>query len=181
MAECGALAPNINPLELDELKAIPTNAGYECWPYLQKLCVQRHIDAYRCRLEVIFRIPSAASAHDIHEMIEVGFPTYSLESFLEYCNASLLDCLDIISPVMSDENTLRAQRLSKNESEHLFRVAHIVALAEVIFGNDAKARRWLTASKKAFAGTTPIGMLFTIQGAQKVEQMLIQAVEGITF
>lgn len=137
--------------------------------------------SYRARLEVIVRISSAASDQDIHEMIKVGFPTHSLESFREYCSASLLDCSGIISPVMPNENTSRGQRLSKNDSAHLFRIACVIALAEVIFGNDSKVRRWLTAPKKVFSGATPIAMLSTIQGAQTVEEMLIQAVEGITF
>jgi putative toxin-antitoxin system antitoxin component (TIGR02293 family) len=137
--------------------------------------------SYRARLEVIVRIPSTASDHEIHAMIRIGFPTYSLEWFLEYCSASLLDCRGIIFPVMRDENVLRGQRLSKNDSAQLFRLAHIIALTEVIFGNDDKARRWLTAPKEGFSGATPIAMLSTIQGAQAVEQMLIQAVEGISF
>ncbi|MGO4001501.1 antitoxin Xre/MbcA/ParS toxin-binding domain-containing protein [Pseudomonas fluorescens] len=132
-------------------------------------------------MEVILRIPSATSDHDIHEMIEVGFLAYSVESFLEYCTAGLLNFSGIIKSAMFDENTSSVQRLSKNDSERLFRAAHIVALAEVIFRNDAKAKRWLTAPKKAFSGATPIDMVTTTRGAQKVEQMLIQAVEGITF
>ncbi|KJZ35755.1 antitoxin Xre/MbcA/ParS toxin-binding domain-containing protein [Pseudomonas fluorescens] len=137
--------------------------------------------SYRARLEVIIRIPTAVSDHDIHEMIKVGFPTYSLESLLEYCRASLLDCSSFISPVIPDVNISRGERLSENDSAHLFRVAHVVALAEVIFGNDSKARRWLAEPKEVFSGATPIAMLSTIQGAQKVEEMLIQAVEGFTF
>lgn len=71
--------------------------------------------SYRARLEVIIRIPTAVSDHDIHEMIKVGFPTYSLESLLEYCRASLLDCSSFISPVIPDVNISRGERLSEND------------------------------------------------------------------
>lgn len=136
---------------------------------------------YKARLEVILRIPSRATDQDIHEMIRVGFPTSSLESFLEYCGAGLLDCSGFISPVLPDENAPGGQRLSTSDSSHLFRIAHIVALSEVIFGSDDKARRWLTAPKESFSRATPIAMLSTVQGAQAVEQMLIRAVEGNYF
>lgn len=136
---------------------------------------------YRARLELIVHIPSRATDQDIHEMIRVGFPTSSLESFLEYCGAGLLDFSGFISPVLPDENAPGGQRLSTIDGAHLFRIAHIVALSEVIFGSDDKARRWLTAPKESFSRATPIAMLSTVQGAQAVEQMLIRAVEGNYF
>ena len=137
--------------------------------------------SYRARLEVVVRIPSAASNQDIQEMIRVGFPTCSLESFLEYCGASLLDCSGFISSVLADENAPGGQLLSTKVSAHLFRIAHIVALSEVIFGSDDKARRWLMSPKESFSRATPIAMLSNIQGAQAVERVLIQAVEGNYF
>jgi hypothetical protein len=138
-------------------------------------------DLYRARLEVITGIPKTDSDHDIREVIKVGSQTYSLVPFLKYCTDSLPDCLDIISSGIPNEESSPHQPFSVGDSALWFRVAHIVALAESIFGNGTKARRWLMAPKKVFSGAAPMAMVSTIEGVQKVEQMLIQAMEGITF
>ena len=50
----------------------------------------------------------------------------------------------------------------------------MTALAEEIFGDDAKASRWLRKEKSRFEGRTPLEMLRTEAGARLVEEMLLQ-------
>lgn len=51
---------------------------------------------------------------------------------------------------------------------HICFASHdIVALSEVIFGSDDKARRWLTAPKESFSRAIPIAMLSTVQGLRQ--------------
>ncbi|MNI84957.1 hypothetical protein D3C73_1419060 [compost metagenome] len=67
------------------------------------------------------------------------------------------------------------------ESDRLFRLAHITAMAEVVFGDTHKAQRWLSKSKARFSGENPIALLSTSPGTRLVEEMLIQVAEGLAF
>ncbi|WP_238704623.1 antitoxin Xre/MbcA/ParS toxin-binding domain-containing protein [Pseudomonas nabeulensis] len=73
------------------------------------------------------------------------------------------------------------QRLSVDQSDRLFRFAHINAMAEVLFESDEKARRWLSKPKTRFSGKSPIAMLSTSPGTRQVEEVLIQLAEGLIF
>jgi len=54
-------------------------------------------------------------------------------------------------------------------------------MANALFGNDEKAKRWLSKPKDRFSGKSPVAMLSTLQGSRQVEEMLIQLAEGFTF
>ena len=45
---------------------------------------------------------------------------------------------------------------------------------EEVFGDDAKASRWLRKAKSRFDGRSPLEMLRTEAGARLVEEMLLQ-------
>jgi putative toxin-antitoxin system antitoxin component (TIGR02293 family) len=49
----------------------------------------------------------------------------------------------------------------------------------VVFGDDAKAGRWLRKAKQRFEGRTPLEVLRTEAGARLVEEMLLQLDFGI--
>jgi putative toxin-antitoxin system antitoxin component (TIGR02293 family) len=137
--------------------------------------------AYRARLEALLLIPSTASDHDIHELIEAGFTG---DRVISLCEAG------VISPTVRDQiipyktlktRVARHQRLTASESDRLFRAAHVISMAEALFGDEDKARRWLAKFKSRFSGKSPFAMLSTTQGTHMVEEVLLQASEGFTF
>ncbi|MNY41823.1 hypothetical protein D3C86_1766650 [compost metagenome] len=71
--------------------------------------------------------------------------------------------------------------MTVEESDRLFRVAHITAMAQTLFGDDEKAKHWLSKSKDRFSGKSPIAMLSTTQGTRLIEELLIQTAEGFAF
>jgi putative toxin-antitoxin system antitoxin component (TIGR02293 family) len=71
------------------------------------------------------------------------------------------------------------QLLSKDESDKAVRVARITAMAEQVFGEPARAWRWLRKAKRRFDGKTPVEMLVTEAGARLVEEMIGQIEHGI--
>ncbi|MOA56829.1 hypothetical protein D3C78_1808900 [compost metagenome] len=87
----------------------------------------------------------------------------------------------IISPKALKTRLARGQRLTVDESDRLFRVAHIIAMAQTLFGDDEKAKHWLSKSKDCFSGKSPIAMLSTTQGTRLIEELLIQIAEGFAF
>lgn len=137
--------------------------------------------AYRARLGVFLPIPIDASDQDIHELIEEGFLAASVKVL---CDGGTLSAAgrDQIIPLKTLKKRLaNGQRLSVDQSDRLFRVAHITAMAEVLFESDEKARRWLSKPKTRFFGKSPIAMLSTSQGTRQVEEVLIQLAEGLFF
>ena len=72
----------------------------------------------------------------------------------------------------------RGEALSLEESERAYRTANILALAEVVFSNRAKALSWMTTPKRRFDGETPMDLIDTEPGARLVEDALIQVDEG---
>jgi putative toxin-antitoxin system antitoxin component (TIGR02293 family) len=54
----------------------------------------------------------------------------------------------------------------------------MTALAEQIFGDKAKAHRWLGKPKRALGGATPLAYLASKAGARRVEDMLYRIDSG---
>jgi len=137
--------------------------------------------AYRVRLEALLHIPTDASDRDIHELIEAGFSASNVKALCDFGRMSPLERDQIISPQALKTKLGRGQRLTVDESDRLFRVARIIAVAQTLFGDDEKAKHWLSKSKDRFSGKSPFAMLSTIQGTRRVEEMLIQLAEGLAF
>ena len=66
----------------------------------------------------------------------------------------------------------RKERLTVEETDKALRLARIAGLARQVFGDDAKAHRWLRKPKRALNGATPLAFLASEAGARTVEQML---------
>jgi putative toxin-antitoxin system antitoxin component (TIGR02293 family) len=133
------------------------------------------------KFSVPLQIPTDASDQLIHELIELGFPAERVKAMADDGLISPLE-RDHIIPLKTLKSRLsRGQPLTVDESDRLFRSAHIAALAHALFGDEAKARRWLTKPKDRFAGKTPVSMLSTIQGTRQVEEALVQLAEGFAF
>ena len=137
--------------------------------------------AYRVRLETLLQIPTDASDRDIHKLIEAGFSARSVKTLCDFGKMSALERDQVIPPKSLETKLALGQRLTVDESGRLLRVAHIIAMAQTLFGDDEKAKRWLSKPKDRFSGKSPIAMLSTSHGTRHVEEMLIQLAEGLAF
>ena len=59
----------------------------------------------------------------------------------------------------------KGERLTREASDRVVRVARIVTTAEVTFGNREKASRWLHKPEQGFSGQKPIDLPDTEEGA----------------
>jgi putative toxin-antitoxin system antitoxin component (TIGR02293 family) len=150
-------------------------------PMLAEVMHEKAYRAYRVRLETLLRIPIDASDQDIHEFITAGFWAARVKMLYDIGALSPATRNHIIALNALNFRLARGQRLSVSESDRLFRHAHITAMAEVLFGDSKKARRWLNKSKRRFSGETPNALLSTSQGTRLVEEMLIEVAEGLAF
>ncbi len=136
---------------------------------------------YRLRLEYLLQIPTDASELEIHEIIQFGFEADRLMKLCDQGDVTPLERDQIIPLKTLKTRVAKDQRLTVDESDRLFRAAHITAMADALFDNDEKAKRWLSKPKERFSGKSPMAMLSTIQGTRQVEEMLIQLAEGFSF
>jgi putative toxin-antitoxin system antitoxin component (TIGR02293 family) len=69
--------------------------------------------------------------------------------------------------------------LTVEETDKALRLKRIAVQAERVFGEPAKAHRWLRKPKRALDGATPVAFLVTETGARIVEGMLVRIEHGI--
>ncbi|MCU0074535.1 DUF2384 domain-containing protein [Pseudomonas koreensis] len=133
---------------------------------------------YRRRLGLLLNIPIDASDQDIHDYIEAGFLP---DCVVTLCNLGAIgpsELNQIISLRVLKTRMATRQRLSLRESDRVFRFAHVTASTIAIFGNENKARRWLSKPKERFSGRVPFAMLSTFQGTRLVEEMLMEIADA---
>lgn len=68
--------------------------------------------------------------------------------------------------------------LSRDEGAKAIRAARIFAIADTVFGNNEKAQRWLSKTKKRLNGLTPKEAIQDEFGASQVEMLLMEIDEG---
>lgn len=136
---------------------------------------------YRARLSDLLGIAPDASDLEVHRVINQGIPAVRLMDLADLGEIAPQE-RDQVIPLKTLKTRIdKQQALSEGESDRLFRIAHVRALAEAIFGDKDKARRWLNKPKTRFDGVSPASMLTTLQGCHLVEEMLIQIAEGYSF
>jgi len=69
--------------------------------------------------------------------------------------------------------------LTVEETDKAMRLERIAALADRVFGNPEKARRWLRKPKRLLQGNTPVDFLASEVGARTVEEMLYRIEHGM--
>lgn len=116
---------------------------------------------------------SLTSEHDMREAIRKGFPPAVVEELMRASGLTLKElaaALDL-SP-RSLQRRRRSGRLARYESDRLYRLARIIALANEFIGDHEKAMRWLKRPNRALGGITPVDALDTELGARQVENIL---------
>lgn len=137
---------------------------------------------YRIRLELLLGISRNKTDVEIHRLIEAGLTSDKVLLLTQLRSQVVQERdHDIAHKKTSREAAGPNPRVNAYESDQLFRFAHITAMAQAIFGDDAKAERWLSKPKERLAGKKPYEMLSTTPGTWEVERMLIQLAEPFAF
>jgi hypothetical protein len=119
------------------------------------------------------------SDFDLAEIIEKGLPVERL-SLLKQKGLTFSELgAVVISPRTLKHRKARGENLSHEESDRAIRVERVIALADQVFGDHAKAMLWLRSADESIGGRDPLGMLRTEAGGRVVESMLWQIDEGV--
>lgn len=114
-----------------------------------------------------------SSDRDLRDAIREGFPPAVVEGLMRASGLTLKELarsLDL-SP-RSLQRRRQGGRLARYESDRIYRLARIVALANEYLGGQEQAARWLKRSNRALGGVAPIEALDTELGARQVENVL---------
>jgi putative toxin-antitoxin system antitoxin component (TIGR02293 family) len=114
-----------------------------------------------------------ASQRDLCEAIREGFPPAVVEELMQASGLTLKELAESLdlSP-RSLQRRRRSGRLARFESDRLYRLARIIALAQQSLGDRRSAARWLKRSNRALGGVSPISAIDTELGARQVENVL---------
>ncbi|MGO9208616.1 MAG: antitoxin Xre/MbcA/ParS toxin-binding domain-containing protein [Terriglobales bacterium] len=120
-----------------------------------------------------------SSDHDLREAIREGFPPAVVGELMRASGLTLKElasALDL-SP-RSLQRRRRSGRLARYESDRLYRLARIVAIANEYLGGHETAVRWLKRPNRALGGLAPVTAIDTELGARQVENILGRVAYG---
>jgi putative toxin-antitoxin system antitoxin component (TIGR02293 family) len=110
---------------------------------------------------------------ELREAIRRGFPPSVVEELMRASGLTLKELADALdlSP-RSLQRRRRSGRLAHFESDRLYRLARIVAIASEYLGDHERAMRWLKRPNRALGGLAPVSAIDTELGARQVENVL---------
>jgi putative toxin-antitoxin system antitoxin component (TIGR02293 family) len=114
-----------------------------------------------------------SSDGDLRDAIREGFPPAVVGNLMRVSGLTLKEvagALDL-SP-RSLQRRRRSGRLARFESDRLYRLARIMAIAGEYLGDAERARRWLKRPNRALGGLAPLAAIDTEPGARQVENLL---------
>jgi putative toxin-antitoxin system antitoxin component (TIGR02293 family) len=110
---------------------------------------------------------------DLQAAIREGFPQQVVKEVMLSAGITLRELaasLDLSA--RSLQRRRREGRLARFESDRLYRLARIVALAKHYLGDDQTATQWLKRPNRALGGKIPLEFVDTEIGARTVENVL---------
>lgn len=134
----------------------------------------------RVKAEVFGRVWTAVEAQ---RAIDSGLPTSALVSLLSSKaearsqRRKVLESLDITERTF--ERRKRSGQLSQAESDRLFRLVNLWALAADVLGDGEDTREWMSTPKLALGNETPIDHARNEAGARNVEDVLKRIEFGV--
>lgn len=118
------------------------------------------------------------SDRDLREAIRAGFPHAVLEELMQASGLTLKELADALDLSPRSLQRRRHGRLARFESDRLYRLARLLALARESLGDAARASRWLKRTNRALGGVAPIAAIDTELGARQVENLLGRVAYG---
>ena len=105
--------------------------------------------------------------------IEEGFPFLALRFIREFLKIDRSEASEyLLIPTRTLARRKKTGRFAPGESDRIYRMARLLAMAMTVLGSKEKAARWFTKSNRALGGRTPIEVSKTDAGAIEVVNIL---------
>ena len=116
---------------------------------------------------------SLSTDRDMLEAIRSGFPPGVVEELMRASGLTLKELATALDlSARSLQRRRRSGKLARYESDRLYRLARLTAIATEYLGSEDRARRWLKRPNRALGGIAPIAAIDTELGARQVENIL---------
>jgi putative toxin-antitoxin system antitoxin component (TIGR02293 family) len=110
---------------------------------------------------------------DLQAAIREGFPQGVVKKVMQASGLTLKELAASLDLSARSLQRRRNQgRLARYESDRIYRLARIVALAKNSVGDEEVAARWLKRPNRALGGRSPLELVDTEPGARAVENVL---------
>ena len=109
---------------------------------------------------------------DVRDSIREGFPHAALEELLRTSGLGLRDLASVLDLSPRSLQRRSGGRLARHESDRLYRLARILALAHEFLGGRERALHWLKRPNVSLGGGIPLEWLDTEVGARQIENVL---------
>jgi putative toxin-antitoxin system antitoxin component (TIGR02293 family) len=114
------------------------------------------------------------SESEMEKLLREGLPASVLASFHENWGFTVTE---LVVTLAIPKSTLmrmleRGNRMTLGDSDRVYRLAAILALAEETIGDHKKAQRWLRQTNQVLGNQTPLRALETEIGVRRMEQVL---------
>jgi putative toxin-antitoxin system antitoxin component (TIGR02293 family) len=119
---------------------------------------------------------------EMAELIEAGIPhsvAQHVRARLNLTERELAEGLGVSAKTLQRLAKQRAPRLTPAQSDRLYRLARLVALAEEVFEDRERAHSWLRQPQRGLGGRVPLEMMRTEVGAREVEDLLGRIEYGV--
>lgn len=119
-----------------------------------------------------------ATDRDLREAVREGFPHAVLEELMQASGLTLKELAEALDLSPRSLQRRRRGRLARFESDRLYRMARLLALARESLGDGPRATRWFKRTNRALGGVAPITAIDTELGARQVENLLGRVAYG---
>lgn len=114
-----------------------------------------------------------STERELRSAIREGFPQAVVGKVMDSTGLTLKELAATLDLSPRSLQRRRQQgRLARYESDRLYRLARIVALAKRHIGGEEAATRWLRRPNRALGGGVPLELVDTELGARAVENVL---------
>ncbi len=123
---------------------------------------------------------SVRSLGDLASAVREGLPGAAVRALVSAGGAT---AKEISQSVRIPERTLmrmqKREHMPADESDKIYRLAYVMALAAKVLGDRDKAYRWLRRPNRALGGAVPLAAIGTEPGLREVERELGRIEYGV--
>ncbi len=114
------------------------------------------------------------SESEMERLLREGLPVSVLANFRDNWNFTVMELAGTLAIPKSTLMRMleRRNRMAPGDSDRVYRLAAILALAEEAIGDRKKAQNWLRQTNEVLGNQTPLRALETEIGMRRVEQIL---------
>lgn len=116
---------------------------------------------------------------DLLASIREGFPQQVVGEVSRAAQVTIKELSESLALSQRSLQRRKDGRLATHESDRIYRLARVLALAKRTFGDEEKALRWLRKPVRALGGGTPLEALDTEAGSNLVETVLGRIEYGV--